>query len=121
MPQHSAATGVSGCVWWMAAPTISSRARQHLRSLAHHLEPIVQIGGEGLTDGVCNAVDVALEQHELVKVKLQQSFEGDKKAAGRELATRLGADLTQVIGRTLVLYRRRTADDPARPRIVLPT
>jgi RNA-binding protein YhbY len=56
-----------------------------------------------------------------VKVKLQQSFEGDKKAAGRELATRLGADLTQVIGRTLVLYRRRKADDPARPRIVLPT
>jgi RNA-binding protein len=100
---------------------ISTRARQHLRSLAHHLEPIVLVGGEGFSDGVCAAIDEALERHELVKVKLQQNFPSPRKEAGRDLAVRLGADLAQVIGRVLVLYRRRKKDDPERPRIVLPT
>jgi RNA-binding protein len=104
-----------------ARPGISTRARQHLRSLAHHLEPIVQVGGEGFTDGVCAAIDEALERHELVKVRLGQNFPSPRKEAGRELAERLGADLAQVIGRVLVLYRRRKKDDPERPRIVLPT
>jgi RNA-binding protein len=103
-----------------AKPGISTRARQHLRSLAHHLEPIVQVGGEGFSDGVCAAIDEALERHELVKVRLGQHFPSPRKDAGRDLAERLGADLAQVIGRVLVLYRRRRKDDPARPRIVLP-
>ena len=103
-----------------AAPRLSTRARQHLRALAHHLEPVVQIGGEGLTEGVCAAIDAALEHHELVKVRLGQSFPGERREAGLELAARLGADLAQVIGRVLVLYRRRREDDPARPRIEVP-
>jgi RNA-binding protein len=99
---------------------ISTRARQHLRSLAHHLEPIVQVGGEGFSEGVTTAIDEALERHELVKVRLGQNFPSPRKEAGRDLAAQLGADLAQVIGRVLVLYRRRRKDDPARPRIVLP-
>jgi RNA-binding protein len=80
----------------------------------------VQVGAEGFSEGVCEAIDGALERHELVKVRLGQNFPGARKDAGRELAGRLAADLTQVIGRVLVLYRRRRADDPARPRIELP-
>lgn len=114
-------TGGNSSPLAMAAPTISSRQRAHLRSLAHPLRPVVQIGGSGLTDGIVEATDVALAEHELIKVKIGQGFDGDRREAARELAERTRADLTQVIGRVVVLYRPRPprGGDP-RPRIVLP-
>ncbi|MCH9682972.1 MAG: ribosome assembly RNA-binding protein YhbY [Deltaproteobacteria bacterium] len=96
----------------MAAPTISSRARSHLRSLAHGLKPVVQIGAEGVSEAVTEAVGVALAEHELIKVKLGQGFNGERKPAARELAEAVEADLTQVIGRVIVLYRPRPEKDP---------
>lgn len=102
------------------APTLSTRARAHLRSLAHHLEPVVQVGAEGLAESVLGAVDVALERHELIKVRFGQNFPGERRQSARELATSLAADLTQVIGRVVVLYRPRRKPDPSRPAIVLP-
>jgi RNA-binding protein len=105
----------------MSAPAITSKQRSHLRSLAHALKPVVQVGGGGLTDGVHEAVDEALEEHELIKVKIGQGYEGDKRDAARQLAERAGADLTQLIGKTVVLYRPRPPiDGDERPRIVLP-
>jgi RNA-binding protein len=80
----------------------------------------VQVGGEGLSEGVVAAVDQALTQHELIKVGLGSGFEGDRKQAAADLAAATGSDLTQVIGRMVVLYRRRTEDLPDRPRIDLP-
>ena len=108
----------------MAAPSISTRARAHLRSLAHGLRPVVQIGADGLTEPVIQATVEALAEHELIKVKLGQAFEGERKEAARELATATEADLTQVIGRVIVLYRPRPKDDPrnkAKPPIALPS
>jgi len=107
----------------MPAPTVSTRARAHLRSLAHGLRPVVQIGGDGLTEAVVQATAEALAEHELIKVKLQQSFEGERKQAARELAEAAEADLTQVIGRVIVLYRPRPKNDPRnkdKPPISLP-
>ncbi|MEM9463121.1 MAG: ribosome assembly RNA-binding protein YhbY [Myxococcota bacterium] len=107
----------------MAAPTISTRARSHLRSLAHSLRPVVQVGAEGLSESLVQATDQALGEHELIKVKLGQGFAGERKQAARELAEATRADLTQVIGRVIVLYRPRPADDPRnkdKPRISLP-
>ncbi len=103
-----------------AAPKISTRARAHLRSLAHHLEPVVQLGADGIDDGVCEAIGIALERHELIKVRVGQNFPGERRSSARELAARVGADLTQVIGRVIVLYRPRKKPDPERPNIVLP-
>lgn len=105
----------------MTSPSLSTRARAHLRSLAHHLEPVVQIGGEGLTSGVEEAVGTALFDHELIKVRIGQGYEGDRKELARELAERVEADLTQIIGRVVILYRPRAKDLPGRPRLVLPT
>lgn len=104
----------------MTAPTISSRARSHLRSLAHGLQPVVQVGADGLTESVQEAVKVALHQHELIKVKIGQSYEGDRKEAARALAEATSSDLTQVIGRVVVLFRPRGKDLPGKPRITLP-
>ena len=105
----------------MPSPSITSRQRAHLRSLAHALEPVVQIGTSGVTDAVCEATDAALTEHELVKVKIGQSYEGDRRDAAQSLAQRVQADLTQVIGRVVVLYRPRVPKDgDRRPKIVLP-
>ncbi|MBC8073313.1 MAG: ribosome assembly RNA-binding protein YhbY [Deltaproteobacteria bacterium] len=104
-----------------AAPVVSTRARAHLRSLAHHLEPTVQIGGDGLSESVRSAIEVALDQHELIKVRLGPAFTGERREAARELAESVRADLTQVIGRVIVLYRPRKKPDPKRPSIVLPS
>lgn len=108
----------------MPAPTISSRARSHLRSLAHGLRPVVQVGTEGLSEAVVRATDEALGEHELIKIKLGQGFAGERKHAARELAEATQADLTQVIGRVIVLYRPRPKGDArneTKPRIVLPS
>ncbi|MEM6993860.1 MAG: YhbY family RNA-binding protein [Myxococcota bacterium] len=102
-------------------PTVTSKARSHLRSLAHALPPTVRIGATGLTESVLEAVRVALRDHELIKVKLEKSFTADRKASARELADAVAADLTQVIGRVVVLYRPRPAKaGDKRPRIQLP-
>lgn len=108
----------------MAAPSISTRARAHLRSLAHGLRPLVQIGHDGLTEAVTLATVEALREHELIKVRLGPGFEGDRKEAARALAEAAEADLTQVIGRVVVLYRPRAKDDhrnKEKPRITLPS
>lgn len=81
----------------------------------------MQLGHEGLTEAVVSAIATALEQHELIKVRIGQGFEGDRKALAREMATEANADLTQIIGRVVVLYRPRSGPpDPKRPAIVLP-
>lgn len=100
--------------------TLTTRARARLRSLAHSLAPVVQVGAEGLTPAVQRATSVALEDHELVKIKLGQGFTGEREEAAQSLAEQTDAALVQVIGRVVVLYRRRCKDDPKRPRIELP-
>lgn len=108
----------------MPSPIVSSRARAHLRSLAHPLRPVVQIGSDGITEGVIKAATEALAEHELIKVKVQQSFEGERKEVARELAEATESDLTQVIGRVIVLYRPRPKHDhrnKEKPPISLPS
>ena len=95
---------------------LSGKQRRYLRGLGHHLEPVVQVGKEGLSEGLVGALDAALEQHELVKVKLLESVGADRKELGAALAEASTAELAQVLGRTVLLYRRRTKD----PKIVLP-
>jgi RNA-binding protein len=90
----------------------STPLRRTLRAAGHHLSPVVQIGKEGITDPVLRQLDDALETHELVKVKLgAESPEGRFEAAERIAAER-GVHLAQVLGRTLLVYRRH----PSRPR-----
>ena len=96
------------------APTLTGAQRRHLRGLAHAIKPIVFVGEGGLSGAVVKALDEALDQHELVKVRLRQP--PDKKAAAEELADRSAAALCGVVGHTVVLYRPH----PESPRITLP-
>jgi RNA-binding protein len=102
-----------------AKPTdgpLSGRAARYLRGLGHHLDPIVQIGKDGITAGVVAATREALRAHELVKVKVLGEAPIERKEASTELAARAGAALAQVLGRTFLLYKRH----PHEPKIVLP-
>ena len=97
-------------------PDLSGKQRRHLRALGHHLDPLLQIGQEGVTDGVVAQANVQLQRHELIKVRVLESSPLDRREAADELAARTGADLAQVLGRTFLLYKR----DPEKPRIELP-
>jgi RNA-binding protein len=89
---------------------------RYLRGLGHHLDPVVQIGKDGITDALIAATNEALRTHELIKVKVGTESPVDRKEAGPELADKTGATLAQVLGRTLLLYKRH----PSKPKIELP-
>lgn len=100
----------------MTSLSISTKARAHLRALGHHLSPIVLVGKEGLSKALAAATATALETHELIKVKLGENAEGDRRALADELAVATKAHLVSVVGRTVLLYRARAE----KPKIVLP-
>lgn len=89
---------------------LTGKQRRFLRGLGHHLQPVVHVGKDGLTEGVVGALDVALEEHELIKVRLGESVGDDRRGVAAALAEAAGAELAQVLGRTLLLYRRRQAE-----------
>lgn len=94
---------------------LNSRQKQHLKSLAHPLKPVVLLGANGLTEGVLAEIDGALEHHELIKVKIPAEEKELRTAIHDAIIRETMALKVQVIGKTLVLYR------PARePKIKLP-
>jgi RNA-binding protein len=95
---------------------LTGKQRRHLRALAHDMKPIVQIGKGGIDDGLVAALDQALSDHELVKVKLYESASLDRHEAADELAAATKSEVAQVLGNILLLYR----PDPEEPKIVLP-
>jgi RNA-binding protein len=88
--------------------------RRFLRGLAHGLRPVVQIGESGVSAGVARALDTALSDHELVKVRLREPE--DKKVMAQQLAAVSHAELCGLVGHTVILYRRH----PESPKIELP-
>ncbi len=86
--------------------TISSKQRKQLRSLGHALEPKVLVGREAFSDNVIKTVDEALDAHELIKVKLGQNCPVDKKEAASFIADKTKALMVQLIGKTILLYRK---------------
>ncbi len=97
---------------------LPSNHKKKLRSLGHHLEPLVYVGKEGLTLPLQQSVAAALKAHELIKVKLGQNCPLQRNDAGEQLAGLCGASLVQVIGRMVLLYRPNP-DLPAAKRILL--
>ena len=95
---------------------LTGKQKSFLRSLAHKLKPVVQVGHQGATEGVLAAVEVALERHELIKVKVSGESETDVVEIAPALEKGTHSQVAQIIGHTVVLYRRREKD----PKIVLP-
>lgn len=86
---------------------LTGKQRQHLRALAHHLDPVVQVGHEGLTDAVVQQIREALEAHELIKVRVAQESPVGRDELAEELEGRGVGQIAQTIGRIVVVWRRR--------------
>jgi RNA-binding protein len=95
---------------------LTGKQRRHLRGLGHGLKPIVLVGKAGIDDGVVAAVDRALADHELVKLKVGEAAKLDRHEAADALAQRTHSQVAQVLGNTVLLYRA----SPDEPTIALP-
>lgn len=85
---------------------ITGKQRAYLRKLAHELQPIIQIGKDGVTDTVVTAIDEALEKRELIKVSILETAGIDTRETCDDMARRLLAEPIQSIGSRFVLYRK---------------
>ncbi|KTD76273.1 ribosome assembly RNA-binding protein YhbY [Legionella waltersii] len=81
--------------------------KQALKAKAHHLKPVVLLGAKGLTEAVVAETEVALQAHELIKVKINGAEKEDRIVMADELCAELQAELVQMIGNTLVIYRKK--------------
>jgi RNA-binding protein len=95
---------------------LTGKQRRHLRGLGHDLKPVVHIGKSGIDDGLVAAVEQALDDHELVKIKVGEAAGLERHGAAEAIAHRTHSEVAQVLGNTVLLYRAHP-DDPA---IVLP-
>jgi putative YhbY family RNA-binding protein len=103
----------------MPAIVLTPAQRKEHRAAAHHLEPVVMIGAEGLTDAVAREADAALKAHGLIKVRVFSDDRAAREALLATLADRLDAAPIQHIGKLLVLWRpipRKAAAEPSDSR-----
>ena len=86
--------------------TLSNKQKQHLKGLAHSLKPVVQLGNNGLTEGVLAEIDNAINFHELIKVKIPTDDRAEKTLIMDAIVRETGAIKLQTIGHTLVLFKQ---------------
>lgn len=89
---------------------LKGRQIRQLRSLAHHLDPVVIIGKSDVNEGTVEQADMALEAHELIKCSVLDSSSLDVREAAEALAERCHAEVVQVIGRKFSLYRETSRE-----------
>jgi len=94
---------------------LNVRQRQHLKALAHHRKPVVQVGNAGITAAVIKEIELALGRHELLKIRLPGVAREARTEMLEKICEATGANAVQEIGRMAVIYRRAE-----KPRLVLP-
>ncbi len=94
---------------------LTPKQKRHLKGLAHHLKPVVMSGQHGLTEGVLNEIEIALEAHELIKVRIAAGDKDERKGILETICNSSKAELVQSIGHVAVYYRRH----PKKPKIEL--
>ncbi len=83
---------------------LTGKERKHLRGVAHDLKPVVLIGQNGLTDGLIEAVNIALDTHELIKIKFID-FKDEKKEIVVELEEATASECVGMIGNVAILFK----------------
>ncbi len=97
---------------------ITGKQRAYLRKMSHEIEPIFQIGKEGVTDAFIDGVDKALTKREILKVHILETAFLDTKETCNEVAKRLNAEPVQAIGNKFIIYRK--SDEEKYRKIELP-
>ncbi|MBM5721118.1 ribosome assembly RNA-binding protein YhbY [Listeria ivanovii] len=85
---------------------LTATQKRFLRKEAHSIQPIFQVGKGSVSPNLIIQVKEALEARELIKISILQNCEEDKQTVAEKISSRTGADIIQVIGRTIILYKR---------------
>ncbi|NVK32463.1 MAG: ribosome assembly RNA-binding protein YhbY [Gammaproteobacteria bacterium] len=93
---------------------MDNRTLKQLRALAHHLKPVIWLGQNGYTASVAKEIDLALDRHQLIKLKLGGQDKESRQALSIELADAHSATVVQLIGATVTLYR----PNPEKPNVL---
>lgn len=94
---------------------MNSKQISYLRGLAHNLNPVVMIGNNGLTESVLKEIDVNLNAHELIKIKVMSDDRALRAQILTDICSQSNAVAVHNIGKQLVIYRQST-----KPKIVIP-
>ncbi|MCE8025991.1 MULTISPECIES: ribosome assembly RNA-binding protein YhbY [Halomonadaceae] len=92
--------------------SLSQAQKKAFRSIGHHLNPVVTVSENGVSEGVLAELDRALSDHELIKVKLALPERDDRAAMLEELLAASGAERVQTIGKMALLYRKSPQANP---------
>ena len=91
---------------------LSSKQRKQFRKIAHHLRPIVTLTNLEISEDASNEVNRAIQDHELIKVKIEHSDRKIRKEMAIIISETTGADLVQTIGKCVVLYKSNPLRNP---------
>ncbi|HHY20316.1 MAG TPA: ribosome assembly RNA-binding protein YhbY [Bacilli bacterium] len=84
---------------------LTGKQKRFLRAKAHHLSPIFQVGKGGVNENMVKQIEEALEARELIKVSILQNCDDDRYEVAEALSEQANAELVQVIGHVIVLYK----------------
>ncbi len=90
----------------MEKTMLNNKQKSFLKSQAHHLKPIITVGNAGMTESLLKETRKALEHHELLKIKLPATNKENKSGMAQEFCEQCSAELVQLIGRVIVIYRQ---------------
>ncbi len=96
----------------MVTNFMDNKTRKRLRQIAHQLEPVVSVGDAGVSEAVIAETQRALDDHELIKVKIHAADRTDRALLGEALVEHCGATVVQKIGKVLVLFRQNPQPKP---------
>lgn len=96
--------------------SLSKPQTKFLITLAHNLKPVIMVGQHGVTENLLKELDIALDHHELVKIKIAGEDRESRAEMIKQLSESSSAETVQTIGKTLTLFRR----NPKKPKIDLP-
>ncbi|MBH9336478.1 ribosome assembly RNA-binding protein YhbY [Pseudomonas aeruginosa] len=85
---------------------LTQEQKKQFKSIGHHLKPVLIVAENGLTEGVLAELERALNDHELIKVKLALAERADRRALLDELCAQSRSDLVQSIGKMALVYRK---------------
>ena len=96
---------------------MTGKQKRHLRTMAHTMKPVVNLGKHGLSPEIINEINTQLFEHELIKLKVLDSCPISKKECANLLKQENSLEVVQIVGKTLTLY----CPHPEEPKIELPS
>ncbi len=88
--------------------------KKQLKSLAHALKPVIIVGQSGLTESVLNEINITLDTHELIKIKIRAEKD-DRKIISEQITREMKAELIQSIGQIIVIFRKKPEEKAKKP------